>query len=235
MFYYAMKFEYLLFNLIVIIGPLLMSFEKRIQFSRQWRYVFPAVLGGMIPYIVWDSAVTGRHWFFNPLYTLDMRWWKLPIEEWMFFVTVPYSCLFIYENLRAFLPGQYGGYHIGKEWIRVLLFSLLPIGILLLRSGKEYTGLVLIAIGSYTFLDRQLHTNIFLQARTAVYVLVVGLCTTIFNWYLTARPVLIYDPQYQLDIRIITIPIEDYVYGWGHILLVTILYEYLHRRWRAKE
>jgi lycopene cyclase domain-containing protein len=228
-----MQYEYLLFNVIVIIGPLAMSFEQRIRFFTKWKCSVLAIIGGMIPYIVWDSLVTNRHWFFNPLYTMDMRLLHLPIEEWLFFITVPYACLFIYENLRVFLPGQYGGYHIGKEWIRVVQFSLLPVGILFLRSGKEYTGLVLVALGAYAFLDRQLHTNLLLQPRTAVYAGAVVLCTTIFNWYLTARPVLIYDPQYQLDIRIITIPIEDYVYGWGHILLVTILYEYLMRRFRG--
>jgi hypothetical protein len=48
--------------------------------------------------------------------------------------------------------------------------------------------------------------------------------------YLTARPLLIYAANYQLDFRIITIPIEDFGYGLTHIALCNILYEYLKIR-----
>ena len=52
----------------------------------------------------------------------------------------------------------------------------------------------------------------------------------IFNGYLTWRPVVLYSEAYQLNIRIFTIPIEDFGYGYALILLCTILYEYFNRR-----
>lgn len=222
-----MKFEYLLFNLLIIAGPLAYSFEKNIHFRQFWREAFGAILGSLLVYVVWDSAVTNRHWYFNAQYMLDFRLFKLPLEEWLFFITVPYSCLFVREVLKLVVKN-----HIvrGLEWVRAGMFALLPVGVLVFQSGKEYTGLVLIAFGIVAFLDRQLRTNTLLQTRTYVFLATVVCFTLVFNMYLTARPLLIYAPEYQLDLRIFAIPIEDFGYGVTHIALCNILYEYLKLR-----
>ncbi len=222
-----MKFEYLLFNLIVIAGPLAYSFEKTINFRQYWREAFGGILGSLAVYVLWDSAVTNRHWYFNAPYMLDFRLLKLPLEEWLFFVTVPYACLFVREVLTLVVKNQTIR---GLEWVRAGMFALLPIGILVFQSGKEYTGLVLIAFGAIAFLDRQLRTHTLLQTRTYVFLASVIGFTFVFNMYLTARPLLIYAANYQLDFRIITIPIEDFGYGLTHIALCNILYEYLKLR-----
>jgi lycopene cyclase domain-containing protein len=52
----------------------------------------------------------------------------------------------------------------------------------------------------------------------------------VFNGYLTWRPVVLYGEAYQLGLRIYTIPIEDFGYGYALILLCRILYEFLKRR-----
>jgi lycopene cyclase domain-containing protein len=82
------KYEYIFLNLIILTGPLVMSFEKQIRFVSKWRHAFPAILIVAIPYLIWDASVTGRHWWFNERYTLDFRLAGLPLEEWLFFFTV---------------------------------------------------------------------------------------------------------------------------------------------------
>jgi lycopene cyclase domain-containing protein len=158
---------------------------------------------------------------------LDFRILKLPIEEWLFFVTVPYACLFVREVLGLVVDN-----HVirGLEWVRAGMFALLPIGVLVFRFGKEYTGLVLIAFGVVAFVDRQLRTNTLLQTRTYIFLASVIGFTLLFNMYLTARPLLIYAPAYQLDVRIGTIPIEDFGYGLTHIALCNVIYEYFKLR-----
>ncbi|MBN1348025.1 lycopene cyclase domain-containing protein [candidate division KSB1 bacterium] len=77
--------------------------------------------------------------------------------------------------------------------------------------GKEYTGLVLFALGLVSLLDWKLKTNMFIQLRTIQYIAISTLAMLIFNGYLTWRPVVLYGEAYQLGIRIFTIPIEDFV------------------------
>lgn len=222
-----MKFEYLLFNLIVIAGPLAYSFEKTINFRQFWREAFFGIVGSLIVYVLWDSSVTNRHWYFNTPYMLDFRLLKLPIEEWLFFITVPYACLFVREVLKLVVKNSQKR---ELEWVRAGMFALLPFGVLIFQSGKEYTGLVLIAFGVVAFLDRQLRTNTLLQTRTYIFLASVIGFTLVFNMYLTARPLLIYAPAYQLDFRVITIPIEDFGYGLTHIALCNVIYEYFKIR-----
>ncbi len=50
------------------------------------------------------------------------------------------------------------------------------------------------------------------------------------NGVLTAVPVVTYNPSDMLGIRIFTIPIEDFVYGFSLITLTISIYEFINRR-----
>ncbi len=217
-----MNIEYLLLNILILAGPMALSFEPRIRFASKWRRVLASILPPALLFIIWDSNVTNHHWFFNPSYTLDMRLLGLPIEEWMFFITVPYASLFVWENIQLYLL------HRRVKWLaalRFLLLGALPLGLVLYGSGPEYTALALIAMGGCALLDRALHTDIFLDVRYYVFLAVTTILILLFNGYLTARPVVQYATQYQLDYRIITIPIEDFLYGYALLTAAVVLYE----------
>ncbi len=219
-----MKSEYLLLNLLILSGPLVMSFEKQIRFVKSWRYAFPAIALVAVPYLIWDALVTGRHWWFNPNYTLDIRIAGLPLEECLFFFTVPFAALFMWETIKFYFPFRHSQI---VQSLRYLFWLGTPLGVFLLVQRKEYTGLMLLALSCVAFLDALLHTELFVQTRLALYLLSLFVVTLIFNGYLTARPVVLYDEQYQLGVRLGTIPLEDFGYGFSLVLLVTIIYEKL--------
>ena len=79
-----MKYEYLAFNILVIIGPVLFSFDRRVHYVSRWPVALLVSAIVMIPYIIWDVFVTGSHWWFNENYTLNVRLAGLPIGEWLF-------------------------------------------------------------------------------------------------------------------------------------------------------
>ena len=92
-----MKFQYLLIDSLVIIIPLLFSFHPRIKFYESWKPLFMAIITASVPFVVFDSIFTLRGvWGFNPGYITGIYLYNLPIEEILFFVCVPYSCLFTY-------------------------------------------------------------------------------------------------------------------------------------------
>lgn len=218
-----MNSEYLLINILIIIGPLALSFDKRVQFYKFWSKLFPAIFIVMFFFIVWDSLVTDRHWFFNKNFTLPFRLLNLPIGEWMFFITAPYACIFTWEVLAA--------YFTNHDWkisrLTQILISLIFMisGIVIFLTGKEYTGIVFIVFGFVFLLDIILNTYLFCQSRTYTFTSLLILMMLAFNGYLTARPVVLYYVQYQLDFRIFTIPIEDFFYGFALIFLILIIYE----------
>jgi hypothetical protein len=53
---------------------------------------------------VWDIIATERgDWDFNPEHLIGSYILGLPIEEILFFITVPYSCIFIYETVTFYI------------------------------------------------------------------------------------------------------------------------------------
>lgn len=219
-----MKAEYLLLNLLILAGPLVMSFEKQIHFVDKWRYAWPAIAIVAIPYIIWDALVTGTHWWFNEKYTLDFRLAHLPLEEWLFFFTAPFAALFIWEVIGFYVPPPGRRLHVMRR-VRYALYSLQLFGLLFFAKGKEYTGLMLIFLGAALIIDRVLKTNLLLRPRFWIYLAVLVGFILIFNGYLTARPVVLYGEAYQLGWRIGTIPVEDFGYGISLLFLATIFYE----------
>lgn len=224
-----MKFEYLLLNVLIVCGPLLMSFEKQVRFVNKWRFALPAIAIVAVPFLVWDVLVTGRHWRFNTDYTLDMRIAGLPLEECLFFFTVPFAALFMWETIKFYFPAKHSA---RLQYVGYILLLGAVRGIVLIIHGKEYTGLMLIALACAALLDIVLQTGLFVQTRLLIFLAALFVVTLIFNGYLTARPIVLYDEQYQLGVRLGTIPIEDFGYGFSLVLLVTSFYEKLQTQAR---
>ena len=220
-----MKFEYLLFNFLVMAGPIISQFNRQIKHVSRWRLKLITIGIVMIPYIIWDILVAGTHWWFNKAYTLDFRLFGLPIEEWLFFITVPFGCLLVWETLphadRWLIRLR------SLRYIRVVLYAALPVGIWVFSTGKQYTGLVLFCFGLVGLMDTLLGVDLLLRLKTYLYLAIVSGLILVFNGYLTARPVVLYGEVYQVNYRILTIPVEDFGYGFTLMLFNVMLYEKL--------
>ncbi len=179
-----------------------------------------------IPFLLWDALVTGTHWNFNPKYVSGIKIINLPIEEILFFITVPFACLFTWEMIIRRVNEK----RINMNWLRMLLYLALPAGIYFFSIGKQYTGLTLSFFFIANLLDQLLNTNLLYDKRFYFYLLLIVIFTLVFNGYLTWRPVVTYGIEYQLDFRIITIPVEDFFYGISLFFMNTSLYKLLLRK-----
>ena len=98
-------FTYFLILAASLAGPLALSFDKKVAFYKNWKYLFPAMIIPAMLYIVWDIYFTSKGvWSFNPAYITGIKLYNLPLEEVLFFFIVPYCCLFIYACIRAYFP-----------------------------------------------------------------------------------------------------------------------------------
>ena len=185
-----------------------------------------AIVIPAIPFLLWDALVTGAHWHFNSLYVSGIKIINLPIEEILFFITVPFACLFTWEMIIRRAKEK----PIDLQGLRLLLYLALPAGIYFFSIGKQYTGLTLSFIFIANLADQFLKTNLLFDGRFYFYLLLIIIFTIIFNGYLTWRPVVTYGIEYQLDFRIITIPVEDFFYGISLLWMNTSLYKYLIRK-----
>jgi lycopene cyclase domain-containing protein len=95
---------------------------------------------------------------------------------------------------------------------------------------KEYTVLAFGSALASVLLDVMLGTRILSTRRFWVALAIMFLFKIPSNGYLTGRPIVLYDPAYFLGVRLGTIPVEDFFYGFGLITLTLVLWEYFVRK-----
>ena len=96
-------YTYLLINLLTFIFCFIFSFDRRIQFNKHFSSFIKACLIVAIPFVLWDVWFTAQGaWWFNSNYTLGVTIAGLPLEEWMFFICIPFACVFTYYCLDKF-------------------------------------------------------------------------------------------------------------------------------------
>ena len=216
-----MKVEYFIFNIVVVSGPILASFERNLRFVQYWRQASMAVAVTAIPFIIWDIAVTGYHWHFNETFTLPVRFLGLPPGEWLFFLTVPFAGLFVWQVLLYYRPGP-PAQKSSAVWLAPLIFV---VGSVLLMYGLEYTGLAILALVPVVVLDSVLGTGVLVNRNILPFDAFIVAAIALCNGYLTARPIVLYNEATMSGFRLGTIPVEDFAYGTALMLMATVLFE----------
>ncbi len=217
-----MNAEYLLFDAVIGLPLLAAAVLRPAWFAGGWGPALRAVVVGAAPFIAWDVAVVGRHWWFEPTRVLGVAPLGLPLEEWLFFLVVPLACLFTWEVLVAGARARLRP--LGPAG-RIALGVLALASALAWALGREYTALALAAFVVALVIDDALGTGLAGSRRAHVHALVVVALTGIFNGWLTARPVVHYDESFTLGVRIGTIPVEDFAYGLALVVITTALYQ----------
>lgn len=213
---------YLLINIFTIAIPLLMSFENKIKFYKNFPQAFLSIIIVGIPFIVWDVIATIRNdWSFNSKFINGLKIFSLPIEEILFFVTIPFASIFLYETAKAYLPNVKFNFP-RKLFLFISIISLL---VSIIFYQQYYTFTVLIFLSLFFFVnyfkaDLLLKSNIFW-----IWILFTYIPFFIVNYILTSLPIVSYSPDAIWKIRITTIPLEDFFYSFS--LLSFNLFFYL--------
>lgn len=98
-----MRAEYLILLGLIIVFPLIFSFDATLGFYRHRRALWFATIGMCLPFWTWDIvAAAGGHWWFNEQYILGIQWFGLPLEEWLFFPIVGFVSIFTWESAKYF-------------------------------------------------------------------------------------------------------------------------------------
>jgi lycopene cyclase domain-containing protein len=197
------------------------SFDKRILFNRHFGAFIKSAILVAIPFIAWDVWFTSEGvWWFNTEYTLGIVVAGLPIEEWLFFICIPFSCVFTYFCFDKFFKLEWtSGFNNSIVFVSVIICSVIA----LLHFDKIYTSVTAIfTITTLSYLHFIARADWIGKASLVFTVLMLGFFPV--NGVLTGtgleRPIVNYNPEDFLGIRILTIPVEDAVYGYTQFLLV---------------
>ncbi len=223
-----MNYLYLLLNLGSISVPFLFSFHPKLKFYKRWKSLFIGILISMLLFITWDIIFTiNGIWGFNDDYFLGFKLLSLPIEEWLFFICIPYACTFTHYALLHYFPNLKLSIAVTKTMSYLLILLLLVLSIY--NSTKWYTLinflLAAVLIGIVIKKIPNLLSRFYLTflAILIPFFIVNGILTGSF----IRNEVVWYNNLENLNIRLFTIPIEDVVYAFSLILLNLFIMNYL--------
>jgi len=216
------KYLYAIIPLVVILGPLAMSFDSKVNFIQ---YLFPVLISTLVisaVYIFWDVLVTrAGHWRFNDEFVGKARFLDLPLGEWLFFIGVPYACLFIYEVVVAYF-GKITLFDV-PFWLPYLI-SALSFTVAILLRNRGYSLLAFISVSVFFALSGVLQPQMLGKSEFLLYTLFCLIAFLVVNGTYTALPTIFYNPKAFSGIRLITIPLEDFFYNTSLLGFLLLLY-----------
>jgi lycopene cyclase domain-containing protein len=226
------RWTYFYLHLFTFFPVFFLSFDKNVHYYKKWKYLLPGILlvGGF--FILWDVFFTWREvWGFNERYFAGLRFAYLPLEEWLFFFTVPFACVFIYECLNFYLK---------KDILLPLEPVLTPLLISLflivgfLFWGRLYTSSTFLWSGFFLlyhqlFIPQGKHYRSRFYLAFLVSLVPFLLVNGVLTGGYTDAPVVIYNPEEYLGVRIGSVPLDDSIYSFLLLLGVVTFFEKYRR------
>ncbi|WP_312768266.1 lycopene cyclase domain-containing protein [Epilithonimonas sp.] len=213
------QYTYLAINFFTIIICFIFSFHPKIKFHRHFRaFSFSSIIVALF-FIAWDIWFTANGvWWFNDQYLIGIRLFGLPVEELLFFVCIPFSCVFTYYCLDHFFKLDWKP-SIEKVFVIISIISCLILTIIFKEKIYSFVTFLTTAI-TLTVLYFVLKVKWIGKASFIYLILMPGFLTV--NGILTGTgldsPIVNYSPKDFIGLRVLTIPIEDTVYGYEMIL-----------------
>jgi len=215
---------YLLINIAIIFFPTVLSFDKNLKYYKNVKYVFQSILIVSTVYIVWDIIATKRgDWAFNPEHLIGTYFFDLPLEEILFFITVPYSCIFIYETVMFYVKEK--EIVVNRKVFFIPALILPSIGFIFYKQHYSFTVLLFAAI---FFIAAIIIKSPLLKSRNFwITILICFIPFLIVNYFLTSIPIVTYNEFAFSGKRFLTIPYEDFLYSFSMVSLWILFYDLL--------
>jgi len=219
---------YLTLLLCSLAFPLALSFDKKVAFFRYWKTLFPSILLTGIIFITADIIFTKNGvWGFNPRYHSGFTPAGIPVEEWLFFIIIPYVSIFTHYVIINYFPNAC----LSDKTTRVITWVLTALLLLLVLNFHSRTYTAFYSAFMAALLIISLTGKIRMLNRFYITYLVILIPFFIVNGILTGSfiegEVVWYNPSEITGLRIFTVPFEDIMYGFSLIFLNLMLMEKL--------
>ena len=219
------KYTYIMINFGSIIIPFIFSFHPKLNFNKKWKSTFLSISIVAVFFIGWDIVFTEMGvWGFNPNYLVGINLFNLPVEEILFFICIPYACLYTYHCLIILIPPFTFPYF--KLMLFLFASTILVLGVVFI--DRWYTSVTFISLFITLIYFEFLKKAQWLKRVCFVSIILI-IPFFIVNGILTGTgiesEVVWYNNNENLNFRILTIPLEDFAYGFSLIIFNTYLFE----------
>jgi lycopene cyclase domain-containing protein len=206
------QYYYLIFIAIILLPVLLLSFKTDVKPHRHLRGLLAGYLFVSLPFMVWDVWATARgHWAFNPEFILGPELFGVPLEEYLFFLAVPFALIYTWGVIKKYVGD------IGIPAIMPLIVmgaaAAFTIWSLVYYWDNGYTRTVAIVLLLTILL--LVGSRLAYTLRFWTFQLVLLGLFLVFNSILTMLPIVTYDPNAIIGFKFGDIPIEDFMFNFA--------------------
>tara|TARA_B100000902_G_scaffold341561_1_gene345054 strand:+ start:301 stop:987 length:687 start_codon:yes stop_codon:yes gene_type:complete len=200
------------------------------DYIKYWKYFTISTVLVAVIFLIWDYYFTEIGvWSFNNDYCLGIELLGMPLEEWLFFLVIPFCSLFI--HYCAITVNQ--NFKFNKKASLYLTLALIVISftIAIANITKYYTAVnffilaMVLSLGFLFFRTR-------LQEFYASFIIIL-IPFFIVNGILTGSfieaPIVSYNNLENLGIRLFTIPVEDIGYAFSMLFGNLMIFETLKK------
>lgn len=227
------RYIYLLVNLGCIIIPFVASFYKKHAFYKQWGAFFKANCIIALLFIIWDYFFTKIGvWGFNEQYLIGLFIGNLPLEEILFFICIPYACVFSYFAFKYLIKSNpLQKYHSSISLILIAILLITAI----LNYDKLYTSVTFFSSSFFLIYLKTKQTDLSFHYLSYLFIFPFFFISNgILTGSFLIEPIVFYNDLENLGIRLSNIPIEDSIYGMLLIFLNIELFNYFKNKKHAK-
>ena len=209
-----------------IIIPIVFSFHSKVQFDKKFHILIKSIPISALPFIIWDVLFTKKGiWGFNSEFVLGLYIYNLPIEEILFFLCIPFCCLYTYHLVEIYdiVFFKIYNFHFFNLFLAIILTIVGTV-----HYQNQYTFYCFISCAMMVLFEiycfKKINYQYFYTTMLLIippFIIVNGALTGLFFnqtvvWYSTVEI---------LEVRLLTIPIEDLIYAYQLILFNLIIYQ----------
>ena len=220
-------FYILLFSIAI---PLLYTILFK-DFIKFWKYFIISTALVAAIFLIWDYFFTAIGvWSFNNDYCLGIEMLGMPLEEWLFFLIIPFCSLFIHYCAITVNPNF--KFNKKTSFYLTLTLIVLVFTVAIANSTKYYTAVnffILAMVLSLGLLFFRSHLQKFYASFMVILIpffIVNGILTGSF----IETPIVSYNDLENLGIRLFTIPVEDIGYAFSMLFGNLMIFETLKKR-----
>jgi len=206
--------------------PFIFSFHYKIKFNKYFLILFITLFSSSIPFIIHDIYFTYKEvWGFNEEHHSGILLMKLPLEEILFFIIIPFCCLFTYFVFKKFKKFNL---RYNRKILRLFSFILFVIGLIFYE--RSYT-LIVFLFSALFLLNISYSKSKWNGYFFSTYIIISLIPFIIVNGILTGcldpeTPPVWYNSNEIIGFRVLTIPIEDFLYNFMLLYTNFFLFEF---------
>lgn len=232
-------YTYLILNILIIFFPLKLSFDKKLKFYSHFEDLSISILfGGFFMVLLDMFFVKKRILVFMPEYLIKTNLISLPIEEILFFITVPFACIFVYEYLKIKIKKDFLSQHVEK--INLTLIFLLT-ALMSFSFYKTYTFTIAIFLDVLLYLyfikklsNKYMGYFYLSYLVTLIPFLILNIILAKGVWFISGRPIIWYEYSKTWGLKLLSVPVENIMYFMFFSLLYISIYEFSKSKKIAK-